>query len=219
MTAWLDDRTGYLRRQVRLLLLLEAADKAGLSPLPVMRLHVLAYLSDVLSPVWNLDPFDGRVLKRQGGPFYPDLQHDLDRLVGRGLVVVVHVGHVQLGTDRARIDGHYALNNELAKAALGLLHQWPEEARLGSFIKELMLSVSSMEDEDIERAFTQDATYSSTRTGRNNVIEFTEWTEHNHSVAAAEKMGDLVPTNAEVGPSEKLHLYVRHLRRRLHGGR
>lgn len=219
MTSRADDSTGYLRRQVRLLLLLEAADKAGLSPLPVMRLHVLAYLSDVLSPVWNLEPFDGRVLKRQGGPFYPDLQHDLDRLVGRGLVGVVHVGHVRLGADRARIDGHYALNHVLAKAVLDLLHGWPEEARLGSFIKELMLSVSSMKDEDIERAFQQDATYSSARTGRDNVIEFTDWDNYNHSAAAAEKMGELVPTRAEVGPSEKLHLYVRHLRRRLHGGR
>ena len=208
-----------IRRQVRILLLLDGARKAGLEPLPVLRVHVLAYLSDVLSPVWDLTPFDGRVLKRDGGPFYPELQRDLDRLVGRGMVTIAHVGHVQIGRDRLRIDGHYAVNPRLAQPVLDLLPTWPEEARLAMFLRELLLAASSLSDGEIDDAFRQDATYSNGRIGQGNVIEFAEWTQSNYSATAAQKLGTLVPTSAVVGSGEKLHLYVRHLRARLHGGR
>ena len=59
-----------LRRQVRLLVLLRAAEAAGLAPLRILRLHAFAYLSNVLAPVWDLRALDGKVLKRRGGPFY-----------------------------------------------------------------------------------------------------------------------------------------------------
>ena len=71
-----------LRRRIRLLLLLDGSERAGLAPINVRRLHTYAYLSNVLAPVWNTRVFDGSLLKRRGGPFYPALQHDLDRLVG-----------------------------------------------------------------------------------------------------------------------------------------
>ena len=77
-----------LKRRCRVLLLLDSAEQAGIAPLPSPRLHAFAYLADVLSPVWKLVPFDGKVYKSEGGPRYPDLQDELDSLVVLGLVQV-----------------------------------------------------------------------------------------------------------------------------------
>lgn len=208
-----------LRQQVRLLVLLDAARAAGLSPVPVMRLHIIAYMSDVLSPVWDLEPYDGEVYKRAQGPFYPKLQHDLDRLVGRGMVSVERITHVPVGNDRARIDAHYSINRELAGDVLELLPTLPEEKEPTIFMRELALAIASMSDEDIDRAFEQDATYSNRKIGNKNVIEFKEMEYLNYSANAATAIANLVPTKAEVGSGEKVHLYVRHLRARLNGGR
>ncbi len=208
-----------LRQQVRLLVLLDAARAAGLSPVPVMRLHIIAYMSDVLSPVWNLTPYEGEVYKRSQGPFYPELQHDLDRLVGRGMVNVERITHVSVGNDRARIDAHYSINRDLAGEVLDHLPLLPQEEEPTVFMRELTLALSSMSDDDIDRAFEQDATYSNRKIGNKNVIEFQEARELNYSANAAAAMGNLVPTKAVVGAGEKVHLYVRHLRARLNGGR
>jgi hypothetical protein len=208
-----------LRQQVRLLVLLDAVRAAGLSPIAVGRLHVVAYLSDVLSPVWNLVPFDGEVYKRQQGPFYPELQRDLDHLVGLGMVRVERVRHIPAGKDRARIAGEYSINRELAGPVLDLLPLLPGEEEPTIFLRELAFALSSLSDEDIDRAFEQDATYSNRKIGNRNVIEFHEWANLNYSANAAAAIGSLVPTEAVVGSGEKIHLYMRHLKSRLHGGR
>ena len=77
-----------VERKIRLIVLLSAAENAGLYPTPIRQLHVLAYLANVLAPVWNMPVLDGKLLKKKGGPFYPALQQDLDRLVGTGVVFI-----------------------------------------------------------------------------------------------------------------------------------
>lgn len=208
-----------IRRRVRLVALLEASREAGIEPLPTLRLHLIAYLANVLSPVWDMPSVDGSVLKRSGGPFYPDLQNDLDRLVGIGVVRVENLRHQRIDDDRYRLDGSYRLNTELAAPILTYLSVMPEEAAAARFVRELVLALSALSDEEIDRVITEDATYANPKVSNDNVIDFGEWLSGNYSAAAAEKIGDLVPTGAAVGASEKVHLYVRHLRRRLQGGR
>lgn len=215
----LDDFAGSIRRRVRLVALLEASREAGIEPLPTLRLHLIAYLANVLSPVWDMPSVDGSVLKRSGGPFYPDLQNDLDRLVGLGVVRVEKLRHQRIDDDRYRLDGSYRLNSDLAEPILSYLSTMPEEAAATRFVRELVLALSALTDEEIDRAITEDATYANPTVGNDNVIDFGEWLSANYSAAAAEKVGDLVPAGACVGASEKVHLYVRHLRRRLQGGR
>ena len=42
-----------LRQQVRLLMLLDGSERAGITPIRLHRLHTYAYLSNVLAPVWT----------------------------------------------------------------------------------------------------------------------------------------------------------------------
>ncbi|RUW62739.1 hypothetical protein [Mesorhizobium sp. M7A.F.Ca.US.008.03.1.1] len=207
-----------LRRQVRVVMLLGAAEDAGLVPLNILRLHGFAYLSNVLAPVWDMPVLNGKVLKRRGGPFYPDLQQDLDRLVGQGVVVISGVGHVQDEARRWRLEGAYRLNRKFADPILGALGDFPEERQLGSFIAELGYALSALSDVELDRAMSEDATYSDPMITIDNVIDFADWRDRNYSANAADKF-DRVIQGGNATPGEKLHLYVRHLHRRINGER
>ena len=205
-----------LQRRFRLLMLLDGADRAGIAPIHVSRLHTYAYLSNVLAPVWNARVFDGRLLKRQGGPFYPELQRDLDRLVGMGLVVITGLGHVPSEDGRWRLDGSFALNRELAADALQSLATFPEERGMQAFLVEVAYAVSALSDSEFDRLPREDATYSDPNIDYGSVVDFAEWRERNYSADAAHHFAHL---SEGAMPSELLHLYVRHLHRRISGQR
>lgn len=207
-----------LRRQVRLVMLLDAAEGAGLVPLKILRLHSFAYLSNVLAPVWDMPVLDGKVLKRRGGPFYPDLQRDLDRLVGQGVAVISGIGHVQDDSKRWRLEGSYRLNRKFADPILTALRHFPDELRISTFISELGFALSALSDAELDLAVGEDATYSDPMITVDNVIDFADWRDRNFSANAAEKFDRVIP-GGNATPGEKLHLYVRHLHRRINGGR
>ncbi len=217
-TAVDDENFLSLRRRVRLVVLLDAAETAGLVPIPILRLHAFAYLSNVLAPVWNLSALDVKVFKRRGGPFYPALQRDLDRLVGMGVVKITGLGHARDDDGRWRLEGSYRLNHELAVPMLRQLNTYEEEVRLVSFVQELAYALSALSDDDLDLAFSEDATYSNPLVSFDNVVDFDERLS-NYSANAAQYFDRLIPGGGRATPGEKLHLYVRHLHRRIHGGR
>lgn len=206
-----------LRRQARILTLLHAAKEAGLTPIGIIQVHTFAYLSNVLAPIWNMPALDGKVLKRLGGPFYPALQRDLDRLVGRGIIQISNVTHVQHGPrGRWRLEGRYRLNAAMAENALNFLFSFDEERRVRIFLVEIAYALSALDETELEIAALEDATYSDPGIGQDNVLDFEEWSSENPSVNAARAFDQYMPSGTITTPGEKLHLYVRHIRRQLH---
>lgn len=198
-------------------MLLDAAEGAGLVPLPLLRLHTLAYLANVLAPVWDMPAQDGKILKRRGGPFYPSLQKDLDRLVGMNVVEISSLGYSLDESGRWRLEGSYKLNGQLANPVLRQARQFEDEARFINFIQELAYALSALSDEEIDRAMMEDATYSDPLIDVGNVVDFAEWRLLNYTANAADELGRVSPDGgATLG--EKLHFYVRHLKTRLYGG-
>ena len=214
-----DAMAASIRRKVTLVMLLDAASEAGLVPMALVRVHTIAYLINVLAPVWDLPILEGRVLKRRGGPYYPALQNDLDRLVGLGLADVGKLAYVEEDFGRWRLEGQYSLNYELARPILDHVRSMDEERERLGFIHELVLALSSLSDADIDRAIQEDATYSDPNVTAGNVIDFAEWSTRNPTLAAARYFEAVVPAGSRIAPGEKLHLYARHLHRRIHGGR
>jgi hypothetical protein len=208
-----------LRRRVRLLLLLQAAECAGLVPMRILRLHTFAYLSNVLAPVWDLRVLEGKVLKRRGGAFYPRLQRDLDRLVGLGLVTISALGHIRDDDGRWRLEGCYELNHAFADVALAHLMTFEEDRPILSFIQELAYALSALTDHDLDRAMSEDATYSDPQVSFGNVVDFHEWRQINYSANAARHFSNLIPSSTRTTPGEMLHLYIRHLRGRVRADR
>ncbi len=204
-----------VNRQARLILLLDAAERAGLTPIRVVRFHAFAYLANVLAPVWDMSPLDGRVLKRRVSPFYPGLQSDLDKLVGAGMVAVTEVGHVQNSDGSWQLEATYTLNRQLAEPAVELLSTFDDERQLRAFIRELAYALSALSDHDLDTAATQDAAYSDPLVSVGNVLDFGEWSQDNSSVNAALSFDSVNPEGSPTTAAEKLHLYAQALLRRL----
>ena len=204
------------KRQIRLIVLLNAAEKAGLAPMPLMRLHAFGYFANVLSPLWELEPLDGKILKKRGGPFYPTLQRDLDRMVGTGLIIVSGVQHKKNSEGHWRLEGNYRLNGMFKKEILNCLNNYEEEVKLQIFIQEIAYAISSIDDNELDQAMLEDATYMDPVNGEGNVIDFGEWKDVNYSANSAQSFDFVMPYPGS--PGRKLHLYFRHLYRRAHGG-
>jgi hypothetical protein len=92
-------------------MLLDAADYAVISPIATPRFHAFTYLADVLSPIYDLSALSGVILKRRVGPYFPELQWELDRLVGLGLVDVSEFRPV-VEVTHAYLDASYSLRRE-----------------------------------------------------------------------------------------------------------
>ena len=219
-----------LKQRCRVLLLLDAAERVGIAPLASPRLHAFAYLADVLSPVWDLVPFDGKVYKAEGGPHYPDLQNELDSLVVLGLIEVGDLRYDSTADGGARITGSYGLNFssrhlETIFAALGARAPQaavaPEDQKLHAFLVELAGALATLPDDEIESAAGVDVTYRETA-ALHNIVDFGEWVDDrrraNPSWRAAERFHSFLPERTRMMPGEKLYLYAAYLGRAMHAG-
>lgn len=201
-----------LADRLRLILLLEACEGAGLTPIPLMHLHGLAFLANVLAPIWSVESYDGKILKREAGPYYPELQYELDRLVGLGFVSIHDVRHVN-DEGRWRLDGAFGLNSELAEEVVADAQLFADERLVSGFLRRLAYAVSRL-DESVTEIVKFDATWSDNRTGTGDVIDFAEWRAANYSAFAAKLFGRQGPLNLSVEKGDQLQLYMRLLVRR-----
>lgn len=198
--------------KLRIVMLLEAARLSGMNPLPAEILHNLAYFSNLLAPLWQLKPLDGKVLRLKRGPYYPDLQRQIDHLVATGLVTLSNLRYEQLpDSGHWQVLADYRLDTSRAEPVLHCISSWEKEQSEFSFIRELMLSISSLSDLQLKAVEIDDATYSSNVIGYGNVIDFGEWKNDNPSVDAAEYFQKIMPGNIYLSRSNKLNFFISHL--------
>lgn len=222
-----DRHLAKLKQRARVLLLLEAVERTGNSPMPSSKLHAFAYLADVLSPVWGLIPFDGKVYRSEDGPHYPDLQIELDHLVVIGLIQVTNLRYEDAGGSEggSQITGDYALNFssehlEIILDALGAGNQSsaidPRDSNLHIFLVELAGALATLPDDEIDTAASLDVTYR-TQAALHNVVDFAEWAKDdwlaNPTWQTAERFRIFLPEQSSLSKGEKLYLYAAYLGR------
>ena len=204
-----------VRRKIRVVAILAAADRAGLAPMPASQLHTIAYFADALAPVWDLRILDSQRLKQDPGPMSPELQRDIDELAGRGVVTVTDVTYVSGASGRWRVAGNYVLNSSFGSRILDAIERFPEtRAELG-FVSEVVYAVSGLGDTALSRAPGRDAAYGSEVIDEGELIDFDSSEGTNPTARVAMRIGELMRAEVRLAPAEMIHLYVRELQRRL----
>lgn len=203
------------QQAVRVLVLLDALAQVGLVPTPARALHELAYLANVLSPVFDLTPFDAKLLKRSSGPYYPELQQGIDRLVGRGLVDARDVEYRLVEEEkRYRVVASYRLRRSLVEAALHRHSQVYAQEAL--FLRELAAAYSVLTDVQLGRAALEDARYADKSVDVENVIDFGEYASPSKNFSRNAAMA--FAPGRQLEPAERLYLYLDHLGMRVAHG-
>ena len=85
-----------------------------------------------------------------------------------------------------------------------------------SFLLEVAYALSALTEEEMSRLAIEDPTYSDANVGYEDVLEFKEWGRSNYSANAARHFSTVLN---RASPGELLHLFVRHLHRRMSGER
>ncbi len=206
-----------IRRRVRLLQLLEAAERAALAPIDTAKLHAFAYLCDILSPVWGLTPFDRRVLKTGRPPVYPDLQREVDRLVAMGLFEVSEPSYRKAPDGSMMFQASYALRfaSPHGRRIREALEADAEAVASQAYLDELARALASLRDEDIAAAAAEDVTYDDPTVSSGDVIDFGEATRRVRTHEAARSLDALFP-DINLTPARRLYMYAHYLGRQVH---
>ncbi len=206
-----------IRRRVRLLQLLESAERAALAPIDTDKLHAFAYLCDILSPVWGLTPFDRRVLKTGRPPFYPDLQREVDRLVAMGLFEVSNLSYRKAPDGSMIFQACYALRfaSSHGRHIREALEADADAVASQSYLDELARALASLRDEDIAAAAAEDATYDDPTVSSGDVIDFGEVFRRVRTLEATGSFDALFP-GIKLTPARRLYMYAHYLGRKVH---
>lgn len=202
------------KRPIRVIALLDSLARAAVSPASVRVLHELAYLANVLAPVFNLAPFSASLLKRRGGPYYPELQETIDRLVGRRMVDVVDIRYVaDEGEARYRLDAHYCLNAELSIEAVSQYRRVYADTGEPLFIDELAAAYSLLSDDQLGSVAQFDARYGDSNVDTYDVIDFGQWTEASKTNFSRNAALSFRPRD-RLNPAERIYMYMAHVQQK-----
>jgi hypothetical protein len=192
-------------------------------PVTADTVHVLAYLTDALAPVWHLPIINAQLLKRDDRPFFPALQRDLDWLVGSGVLFVHDFDYARVDGEGWRLSASYSLNGDAARRVLQVSSELSSQRTTATFVREVVLAGSGLGDDELSAIGDIDAAYSSETTDIGGVLDLEtqrgetgKKSEVNRSAAVAVRLGELAGASFAMSDAELVHMYVRHLYSRAH---
>lgn len=208
-----------VRGSVRLLTIVDSAEQVGLAPVTARLIHVAAYMTNALSPVWSLAPYTTDVLKLVGGPYDPNLQQELDRLVGRGILIVHEPNYKYTEDDGWRLAAEYELHHEFSRPILDAAMRYPDEAEASQVVREICLALAAVPTDELENLVQSDVSYADPSVSLKSVVDLFGVDGNNPSSRTAQRFGALSPRGTATTPAEEAHLYIRHMLRIVASGR
>lgn len=197
-----------LRDRAWLLGLIVLSDWAGMRTLTKAQVHALVFLANCLAPIYDDTGVETRVVKLRMGPFYPDAQWDLDRMVGQGLL---HIEQVRLYRSNGRwwMDAHYSPSKR-GREVFEQCRDLPLLNRSFKFLLELTSAFASLNRDTRDAAPLKDAIYATPGRRYRSALVFEDATT-NYSTRTAHAFDDLVGPDLPLGPKERLNLYFGYL--------
>jgi hypothetical protein len=204
-------RRADLRARAWILFLLDATMRTGIAPISKLRFHRLAYFTNCLARIYGVPAVDERIVKFRRGPYYPDMQWHLDRLVGQQLADMSHVNHF-VDDHGAWMDARYRINRRGVSAADNM-KAVATLAGLASFLLQLTTAYASHADDSLDELVLADVTYENERHGVGVVIDFSRLRD-NHSARTAASFAAIAREPRAVTLEDQIHLYTEYVERR-----
>ncbi|RZS76662.1 hypothetical protein EV217_4877 [Phyllobacterium myrsinacearum] len=196
---------------LRVLQMLDGIERAGFAPISFRSLHSFAYVGNLLSPLWDVDPLDGKILK-QGYPYYPELRVAIDGAIFCGLIDLTKFEAANFEGEWVA-EGEIGLNYALARPILDDLDVFSDEVRMRDFLYRLALALAPSAEE-LPELIMSDVTWTDNRTGRGDIIDYAETKEGNYTANTVRAFDELLPKSMASTKGEKLQFYVRLLEKR-----
>lgn len=203
------------RRYSVLIGLMHELDQSNIRDVTLPLLHSLWYLTNALTPIWRIKPFDAAVLKTERQPFFPMLQRDVDALVGMG---VLRVTQFTLDPCHARLRGCFALHHPFSQPVVDMMRAIPEERDLLDYLGEVVQAFERLTAAERVESSGEDATYSDPGIDYGNVVDLGEWIDRGGTTATARILERIDAAGHDLLPIERMEIYVDHLGRRLRSG-
>lgn len=203
-----------LRNRAWVLGILSLSNRAGMQPISKQRLHSLIFLANCLAPIYDERGIDTRVIRHTQGPFYPDAQWDLDRLVGDGLATVENVAYVP-SADHWWMQADYRVTPR-GEALYAVCSELPDIRRSYEFLVELVNAFASIERGSMDAVALEDVIYRTPGQVNWAALVFDDVSE-NDSVRTAEAFSELIGDSFQLSAKERLNLYLGYLGRRAVG--
>ncbi len=202
--------------QSRVLQIMAALEEAGATPIANNDLHAVAYMANVLSPMWDIDPIEGSTLKNSDGPYSHVFETQLDRCVFLGLIEVTSLNEER--DSLKRISAAYRLNGELARPLLEIINFFPDETIVRSFLNSLAHEFAIIEPELRDDTALADASWTDPAVADRRVVDFAEFinSSKNPSRNVVNSFQRYAPQGVIYTRAEKISLYLRLLKRRIH---
>jgi hypothetical protein len=205
-----------IQRRVRVISILDAAELAGLSPLPLLPFHNIAYFADALAPVWGLRILDAQLLKRREGPISPVFQREVDLLVGKGVVKPWAVEHELDADGQWRLQAKYSLNRAMADRILEAIASFEQTSQNLHFVRELVQAMSALGPVGIEGSAESDASYGNEMVDFGSLVDIGGTSgKANRTAQVALRFGTLLQSDFKLTSAEMVHFYVRELYKRM----
>lgn len=208
----MSNRSTVLSARMWILVLLDGAERIGIAPLSVERLHRLIYLANAMAPVYDLLAPDGYILKYKRGPFFPAVQWDVDRMSVQGLIKFV-------GFDRYQdeygwwFEANYSLTSR-GHAAVDFALELDGMARRASFLREVVrafaavLRSEGVTAAEADASLLQDIGYA--RADPEAAVDF-RLVARNLTARATSGIGQRLAEADRPARRAQLHLYFRYL--------
>ncbi len=196
--------------QAWLLMLVGASGLAGLTPLSNELFHRLVFLSNSLAKLYETQPPAELVLKQARGPYYPQAQYQLERMVVQGLVTMS--GMRWTGKADRHVDASFALSDAGLDCARRLVADSAWCSDVNDFLNDLAAAVAHVDEGKEVHTVDRDLTYSQPGIGDRTVISFRSAGER-LSERATEELAAYSPAGCEPSRQHQLRLYLKYLER------
>lgn len=204
----------------RLLQMMSALERSGGTPIDTQTLHAFAFFTNVLSPLWDLDPLDGSVLKEKEGPRYPALQNEIDTLIMEGFIIIESFELDKNKEGNQRLKARFRLDTKKAEVVLRSISSLPDEVETEKFLLELASAFIEIRPEHRKDAALLDAAYSDPSVSGGRIVDFAEWvkpTIDNPAWNTAQSFQHYLPEGMMLNRAEKVVMYMRLMKQRANG--